>query len=296
MSLLACQPLYSVVASKKGLILGGVSSASDVAPLGSILKLDFETESVLDTTRALSTKRAFLASVGFADSVTTAGGDIFGMPTSTLDRYNLTTETTESVTQALSLPRTYLSSASNLAIGLFIGGQFGRPYGVVEQFTKADNTLVPSNHLARSRAGQTTTSNSYEALTVGYNEQVESYNFSTRSIYTKFSSNLKLVGQHSASSTDIAMFGGGQLDFPLAYQYKIRFSDSVEVPAANLSVSRVGASALSNTSIAYVAGGTATNGVDTFNFFDSTSYVSFNFSYQRYFSGYASSCHGGTVQ
>lgn len=296
MSLLACQPLYSVVTSKKGLILGGLSNLADNTPTGSILKLDFETETFVDTTRSLSTKKAFLASAGFAGSTVSAGGDLYGSPTSGIDRYDLTSDTSEVASKSLALARTYLAAASNLAVGVFSGGSFGKPYGLIEHYTSADGAIIPSNHLAKARVGHTSTANSYEALMVGYNDQVESYTFSTKSIYTKFASSLKLVGQSSSSTTDLGVFQGGQYDFPVAFQYKIRYADKVEVPVSNLSTARVGASSLSNTAISYTVGGSELNDIEKYNFFDNTTYVSFSLNVLRYFSGYASNCHGGTVQ
>lgn len=295
MSLLACQPLYQTNTLKKGLICGGISSLDQIQPTSSIFKLDFDTESMVDTTKHLSIQKGFLSSVGFSSVVYTAGGDNYDMPSSTIDKYNMNTDVSSELSKSLNISKTYGSSASNLAVGVFIGGKLGKPIGLIEELTSVDETIWPSNHLSRARVGHTSTSNSYEVLTTGYLEDVESYTFSTRTIFNKFSSSLSLVGQSSAAGTDVAIFSGGKYDFPVSFQYKIRFADDITLAVSHLSVARVGAASLSNTAIVHTMFGSEFSAVDSFNLFDNTTNSSFNLSLKRYFSGHASTCHGGTV-
>lgn len=296
MSLLACKPLYSVITSKKAIISGGVSSPADSVPSSSILKLEFSSETLIDTSRILAVRRSQAASLGFASEVITFGGNSFGIPLFSAEHYELDTEVASASTLELSLPRTYLSSASNSTVGILVGGSYGTPLGVIEHYSNIDHTVTPSNHLARAKVGQTTTSNSYEALTVGFNDSIESYNYFTKSIYNKFNSKVQLVGQSSASSTDIALFSGGQVSYPLSYQYRIRYSDLVELATSHLSLPRVGGASLSNNAVSYIVTGTATGNIDKFNFFDSSTTTTSVLPIVRYFAGYASNCHGGSVQ
>lgn len=295
MSLLACQPLYQTNALKKGLICGGISSLDYLQPTSSIFKFDFETESIVDTTRHLSTQKGFLSSVGFSSTVYSSGGESYDLPYSSVDKYLINTDTSSVLNKSLSIERTYGSSASNLSLGLFIAGKLGKPLGVIEELSSIDESIIPSNHLSRARVGHTSTSNSYEALVVGYLDDIESYTFSTKTIFNKFSTNISLVGQSSASGTDVAVFSGGKYDFPVSFQFKLRYADDVALPVSHLSLARIGGASLSNTAIVHTFLGTEYLNVDSFNLFDSTTHSSFNLSIKRYFSGYSSTCHGGTV-
>lgn len=293
MSLLICKPLYAVSSSKFGVLVGGARNGK---PNANYFKFDFSDESLTNTVKYLSDSRSHLATLGFSGEVVSAGGQSFQAPTNIIESFNLTTHATVVLNSYLSLPRDYLSSAGNLNYGIYVAGRYGKPVALIDKYNPISKVVTLSHHLSSVRFGHTSTSNSKDAIIAGSNFDVDSYNFLSEATYTRFTSKLKLQGLASSSSMDSALMSGGKTDYPVSYQYKVRYSDLVEVSISSLSVNRLGASSLSNGSIALILGGSGSSVVDKVNFFDTSTTVGLRATNISSFSGYNTNCHGGTVQ
>lgn len=295
MPLLVTQPYYAAPRSKLGLVAGGISGNNASLPLSSMVKFEFDTDVVRALATKLNTSKVNLSGVGFITQAVFAGGSNYEVPLDTTDIVNYSTEAV-TVGSSLAIARDKMASASNSRVGLFLGGSAGNKLSLIEEYSQVDGSVSARAFLASPRSKAAAASNYYECLITGDSTLVESYLFEDRTIRSKFNLSQAYKSQAASSSTDIAVFSGGELLSPTAYQFKIRYIDNVEIPTTNLSAYRSGLFSLSTNSLAVIGGGSVSNtSIEKFNFIDNTIYSNTSLPGTRLNSGYASNCHGGTI-